>query len=91
VVRYLEAYRMRAFAGSTVVPRLFWDIKAKPCLVGAALLTRLIASLLYGVAPSDATTLVGVSILLAVVALGASYVPAQRAAKADPMDSLRYE
>lgn len=60
-------------------------------LAGAALLTRLIASLLYGVAPSDATTLVGVSILLAVVALVASYVPAQRAAKADPMDSLRYE
>jgi len=36
VVRYLEAYRMRAFAGSTVVPRLFWDIKAKPCLVSVA-------------------------------------------------------
>jgi hypothetical protein len=33
VVRYLEAYRMRAFSGITVLPRLSWDIKAKPWLV----------------------------------------------------------
>jgi putative ABC transport system permease protein len=60
-------------------------------LMGAALLARLIASLLYGVAPLDVETLVSVSILLAVVALAASYIPAQRAAKADPMESLRHE
>jgi len=35
VVRYLEAYRMRAFAGSTVVPRLLRDIKAEPWLVSS--------------------------------------------------------
>ena len=60
-------------------------------LVGAALLGRFIASLLYGVTPFDAATLAGVSILLAAVALLASYIPARRAAGADPMDSLRYE
>ena len=60
-------------------------------LVAAALLVRLIASLLYGVSPFDAATLAAVSILLAVVALAASYIPARRAAKADPMESLRYE
>ena len=60
-------------------------------LVAAALFGRLIASLLYGVKPLDAATLAGVSILLAAVALFASYVPARRAAYTDPMDSLRYE
>ena len=60
-------------------------------LAGATLLARLIASLLYGVAPLDAATLASVSILLAVVALVAAYVPSRRAANADPMDSLRYE
>ena len=60
-------------------------------LVGAALLARLIASLLFGVAPFDRATIASVSVLLVVVALVACYIPAQRAAKADPMDSLRYE
>ena len=60
-------------------------------LVGAMLLTRLIASLLYGITPLDLATFASVSVLLAIVALSASYIPAQRAAKADPMDSLRYE
>jgi putative ABC transport system permease protein len=60
-------------------------------VVGSALLARLITSLLFGVAPCDAATLVIVSVLLAVVALVASFIPAQRAAKADPMSSLRYE
>jgi ABC-type antimicrobial peptide transport system permease subunit len=60
-------------------------------LAGAALLARLIASLLFGVTPFDSATLASVSVLLALVALAASYIPARRAAKADPMDSLRYE
>jgi putative ABC transport system permease protein len=60
-------------------------------LVSAALLTRFISSLLYGVAPFDAATLTGVSVFLAVVALLASYIPAHRAAKTDPIQCLRYE
>jgi len=51
----------------------------------------LIASLLYGVTPFDAATFAAVSILLAAVALAASYLPARRAARSDPMISLRYE
>jgi ABC-type lipoprotein release transport system permease subunit len=47
------------------------------------------ATLLYGVRPIDPLTFVGVSILLLLVALAASLVPAYRAAQADPMITLR--
>jgi ABC-type antimicrobial peptide transport system permease subunit len=60
-------------------------------LLGAILLARLIASLLYGIGPLDAATFAAVSVLLAAVALLASYIPARRAAKVDPVVSLRYE
>jgi putative ABC transport system permease protein len=60
-------------------------------LAGAVLLARGIASLLYGVAPFDVATLASVSILLATIALLASFVPAWRASKVDPMECLRYE
>jgi ABC-type antimicrobial peptide transport system permease subunit len=60
-------------------------------LACAVFLGKLIASLLYGVKPLDVVTLAGVSLLLAAVALLASYIPARRAASADPMNSLRYE
>jgi putative ABC transport system permease protein len=58
------------------------------CALG---LTRLMASLLFGVKPSDAVTYVGVSALLAAVALFASYIPARRATQVDPIKALRYE
>jgi putative ABC transport system permease protein len=54
-------------------------------------LTRVLASALFGVTPTDPVTFAGMALLLAVVASLASYVPAQRATKADPMRVLRTE
>jgi predicted lysophospholipase L1 biosynthesis ABC-type transport system permease subunit len=60
-------------------------------LGGAFGLTRLMTSLLFGVSPLDALTFGAVAALLMVVALAASYLPARRATKVDPMVALRYD
>jgi putative ABC transport system permease protein len=58
---------------------------------GAFALTRVMASLLYEVSPADPATFVGVPVLLALAAVAASYVPALRATRVDPVLALRHE
>jgi predicted permease len=60
-------------------------------MLGAVALTRVIASLLYGVTPLDPLTFAAVPLLLFAVALFASSIPARRATRIDPMVALRYE
>jgi predicted permease len=60
-------------------------------LAGALVATRLLASLLYGVTPTDPTTFLGVAAVLVMVAAAATAVPAWRAAKVDPARALRAE
>ena len=59
--------------------------------IGAFALTRLMASLLYGVSPRDLATFSVVPWLVLILILGGCYIPARRAAKVDPMVALRYE
>jgi putative ABC transport system permease protein len=79
---------LKLVAGQGLVPVAVGLAFGIACSFG---LLRFLSSLLYGVRPSDPLTLTVVSLVLAGAALLASYVPARRAAKVDPMVALRYE
>jgi hypothetical protein len=103
-VSYLVEHRRREFgvrvavgATSGDVVRLVLGDIARVALVGlslgsivALLATRLLSGLLYGVAPDDFSTHVAAAIALGLAALGGAYLPARRAARADPATSLRH-
>ncbi len=60
-------------------------------IAAAVALTRLLSALLFGVEPLDLETFLAVPVLLALVALCASWLPARRAAKTEPLEAIRYE
>ncbi len=60
-------------------------------LAGSVIVSHLMAGLLYGIMPSDPLTFLGVTVVLTGVALAASYIPARRAMRVDPLIAMRYE
>ena len=58
-------------------------------ILATVAITRVLGSVLYGVSPTDPTTLIVVSIIMLLIAVLASYVPAQRAMSVDPVEALR--
>jgi len=80
----------RAYAGSRTrgAPGFVWIAAG---LVAAFALTRLMASMLYGVKATDAYTFAAIPVLLGVVALAASYLPSRRVLALDPVTALRHE
>ena len=60
-------------------------------LIGALVVSHLMAGLLYGVSPHDLSTFTGVTAVLTIVAIAASYVPALRAMRLDPITTLHSE
>jgi predicted permease len=105
VMSYMVAQRTREIGirmalGATRSNVMGLVLKQGATLVGAGIviglgaafgLTRLVASSLFGVTAVDPLTFIGTSLLLALVSLAASYLPARRATKVDPIIALRYE
>ena len=60
-------------------------------VLGAFAISRAMGSMLYGISPHDPLTFIGTPLMLVVVALVASLIPALRAARIDPIITLRYE
>jgi len=84
--RTVEVFRLVVGRGLTLAL-----IGAAFGLAASALATRILAGFLFNVAPTDPLTFVAALLLLIGVTLLASYIPAQRAAKVDPVVALRYE
>ncbi|HVH85868.1 MAG TPA: ABC transporter permease [Terriglobales bacterium] len=78
----------RLIVGESMLPAV---VGATIGLLGALVLTPMMKTLLYGVRANDPVTFVTVAIVLGAVALLASYIPARRATKVDPIVALRYE
>ena len=105
VMNYLVSQQIREFGirlaiGATegdvlqlVLRRAAVLIAAGLCLglLASAMLARAIAGLLFGVSAFDPVTVIAVSLVLSAVALVASYIPARRATRVDPLTALRYE
>ena len=71
-----------------------WRMTVAGLVAGLALaygLTRFLASLLYGVTPTDRPTYLVVSVVVAIVLVAATYLPARRASRVDPVVALRHE
>jgi len=90
--------RMAMGASESEVMRLVLNEALRLALSGVAVgivlalgLTRLIASLLFGVRATDPSTIVMLPVLVTFAALLAAYVPARRATKVDPLVALRHE
>jgi predicted permease len=60
-------------------------------LIAAFTLTRFVRTMLYGLQPTDPTTLIAATLILMAIAIGAAYGPARRASRIDPMQALRHE
>ncbi|HEX5759970.1 MAG TPA: ABC transporter permease [Thermoanaerobaculia bacterium] len=87
----LGARRGQVLAG-VVAQGMSWTLLGLALgLAGAFAASRLLAGLLFGVAPTDALTFAGVAVVLAAAALLASWLPARRAASIDPLTALRSE
>jgi ABC-type antimicrobial peptide transport system permease subunit len=105
VISYMASQRMHEIgirialgAQRANVLRLVIGEGTRMALVGVALgtaaalgLTRLMANQLFGVSAHDPLTFIGMALLLAIVAVGACYLPARRAMRTDPMTALRQE
>jgi len=82
---YANSFLPHVFGGPQVILAKLQPYRSFPlCII------QVLQTMLFGVKPTDPLTFAAVSILLTVAALLATYIPARRAAKVDPMTALRY-